>query len=191
MTGRNSAISSVSPPNFPQNPDQTLDIRQLENGLERHGARSRPTTPPLASLARLDAFTRALRHGIPRTISARMETENTRQYLGGVWLMTQSVANPSPWGFSLLTGKRTGNFSILGPVPCAGAKKVSYNSAGYDEFPKWRNREINHWIRELFSREQGKNRGRPKPRKRPFSAHLFAEPRMRFVLTGNLRRRYT
>ncbi len=24
------------------------------------------------------------------------------------WLMTQSKANPSPWGFSLLTGKRTG-----------------------------------------------------------------------------------
>jgi Resolvase, N terminal domain len=30
--------------NFPQNPDETLDIRQLENGLERHGAPSRPTT---------------------------------------------------------------------------------------------------------------------------------------------------
>jgi DNA methylase len=36
------------------------------------------------------------------------------------------------------------------------AKKVSYNSAGYDEFPRWQNREINHWIRELFFREQGK-----------------------------------
>ena len=30
---------------------------KLENGLERHGARSRPTPPPLASLAGLDAFT--------------------------------------------------------------------------------------------------------------------------------------
>ena len=81
--------------NLPQNPDETLDIRQLENGLERHGARSRPTTPPLASLAGTDALTGVLRHGILGTTSASTETENTWQYQGGLWLMTQSEANPS------------------------------------------------------------------------------------------------
>jgi hypothetical protein len=77
MTGRNSASTSVSPPKLPQSQDATLDIRQLENGLERHGARSRPTTPPLASLDEGDALTGALRHGILGTISASTETENT------------------------------------------------------------------------------------------------------------------
>src|SRR6516225_8534122 len=33
-----------------------LDIRRLENGLERLGAGSRPTTPPSASPVAIDAF---------------------------------------------------------------------------------------------------------------------------------------
>jgi hypothetical protein len=37
--------------------DEILDIRRLENRLERLGGGSRPTTPPLASLVAIDAFT--------------------------------------------------------------------------------------------------------------------------------------
>jgi hypothetical protein len=43
--------------NLAQNPDETLYIRQLENGLERHRAHSRPTTSALASLAGTDGKT--------------------------------------------------------------------------------------------------------------------------------------
>src|SRR5262249_19325783 len=72
--------------NLPQNPDKTLDIRQLENGLERPGGGLRPTTPRLASLVGRDAFTGALRRGNLKAISATTETVSTRQYQGGVWL---------------------------------------------------------------------------------------------------------
>jgi hypothetical protein len=43
--------------NLPQNPDKTLYIRQLENGLERPGAGSRPTPGRLAYLVEINAFT--------------------------------------------------------------------------------------------------------------------------------------
>jgi hypothetical protein len=89
MTGGTAPAPRFRRLNLPQSPNATLDIRQLENGLERHGARSRPTTPPLASLAGIDALTGELRHGILGTISASTETENTRQYGGGVWLGNQ------------------------------------------------------------------------------------------------------
>src|SRR5207249_1586464 len=75
--------------NLLQNPDETLDIRQLENSLERHSARSRPTTPTLASLAGIDALTGALSRGILGTISATMKTEDTWHYRGGLWLSNQ------------------------------------------------------------------------------------------------------
>jgi hypothetical protein len=97
--------------NLPQSSDATLDIRRLENGLERHGARSHPTTPPLASLAGLDALTGALRHGILGTIWASTENGNTWHYDGGVWLMTQSEANPSQGQNSLLNWEKTGNLA--------------------------------------------------------------------------------
>jgi hypothetical protein len=86
MTGWNSAASSVSPLN-PS--DETLDIRQLENGLERPGAHLRPTTAPLASLAGIDALVGVLRHGILGTISATAETENTSECQEDVWLINQ------------------------------------------------------------------------------------------------------
>src|ERR1700730_2847822 len=41
MTGRNSAVSSARRLNLTQNPDETLHIRRLENGLERTCGRSR------------------------------------------------------------------------------------------------------------------------------------------------------
>ena len=83
MTGWNSAAFSVSPL---KPSDETLDIRQLENGLERPGARSPATTAPLASLAGIDALVGVLRRGILGTISAVPETEITWQYQGGAWL---------------------------------------------------------------------------------------------------------
>ena len=61
MTGWNSAASSVSPL---KTSDETLDIRQLENGLGRPDGGSRPTPGRLASLVGIDAFTGALRRGI-------------------------------------------------------------------------------------------------------------------------------
>jgi hypothetical protein len=39
-----------------QNPGETLHIRRLENGLERPGSRSRPTSWRFASLVGTDAF---------------------------------------------------------------------------------------------------------------------------------------
>jgi hypothetical protein len=83
MTGRNSAASSVSPL---KPSDETLDIRQLENGLERSGARSPATTAPLASLAGIDALVKALRHRILGAISAIPETEITSECQEDIWL---------------------------------------------------------------------------------------------------------
>ena len=48
---------------LPQNPDEMLDIRQLKNGLERHGAPSRPTPGDLGSLVVADTFAWALTRG--------------------------------------------------------------------------------------------------------------------------------
>jgi hypothetical protein len=72
-----------------------LDIRQLKNGLERHGARSRPTTPPLASLAGIDALTGAPSRGKLGTISASTKTENTRECRGGIRTMIHGVRVPN------------------------------------------------------------------------------------------------
>ncbi len=60
------------------------------------------------------AFAGALTRGRIGTIPAPVETENTRSYQGGVWLMRQSTANRSPRVNSLRTGNLTGNFSNLG-----------------------------------------------------------------------------
>ena len=61
-----------------------LDIRRLENGLERLGEGSRPTTPPLASPVAIDAFPGPPRSGIFTTFSQITETENTRECQRGV-----------------------------------------------------------------------------------------------------------
>jgi len=68
----------------------------LENGLGRPDGGSRPTPGRLASQVGIDAFTGTLRRGILGSISVTTETEIPWQYQGGVWLMTQSSANPSP-----------------------------------------------------------------------------------------------
>jgi len=56
---------------------------------------------------------------------------------------------------SLLTGKITGNFSILGDFPARRSQKLFAIQEVTNEFPTQRNREIIRWIWELFSREQG------------------------------------
>ena len=69
--------------------------------------------------------------------------------------MSQSAANLSLRRGSLLTGKKTGNFSILGHFPARQSKKLFVIQEVTNEFPKRQNREIIRWIWELFSREQG------------------------------------
>jgi len=69
--------------------------------------------------------------------------------------MSQSAANQSLKRDSLLTGKRTGNFTILGLFPARQSKKLFVIQEVTNEFPKRQNREIIRWIWELFSREQG------------------------------------
>ena len=87
MTGRNSAVSSASPPKPPSKvADETLHIRQPENGLKRPGGRSRPAPWRFASLIGTDAFAGALTRGSIGTIPETAETENTRSFQGGVWL---------------------------------------------------------------------------------------------------------
>ncbi len=61
--------------NLPQNPDETLHIRRLENGLERPSGRLGPAPERLASLVGTDAFAGALTRGSIGTIPATVETE--------------------------------------------------------------------------------------------------------------------
>ena len=56
---------------------------------------------------------------------------------------------------SLLTGKRTGNFSILGHFVARWSKKLFTIQEVTNEFPTQRNRERIRRIWEMFSREQG------------------------------------
>ena len=56
MTGRNSAASSALPPKPPSTSNETLHIRQPENGLKRPGGRSHPTPRGLASPVSTDAL---------------------------------------------------------------------------------------------------------------------------------------
>jgi hypothetical protein len=93
--------------NLPQNPNETLDIRQLENGLERPGAPSRPATPPLATLAGIDALAGALTHGILGTILASIAGLLASR---GAWLaFLPFVAVAGAAGFHYLAGQRNGS----------------------------------------------------------------------------------
>ena len=65
--------------NLHQNPDETLHIRRLENGLERPCGRSRPAPRHLASLVAADAFAGELTRGSFETIPASEETTNTQR----------------------------------------------------------------------------------------------------------------
>src|ERR1700720_274839 len=59
--------------------DETLHIRQFENGLERPCGRSRPASRHLASLVVADAFAGELTRGSFKTISATEETSSTQR----------------------------------------------------------------------------------------------------------------
>jgi hypothetical protein len=54
--------------------------------------------------------------GYPVTISDGRVTSSCAN-LESEWWRTQSLSNPSPLRYSLLTGKRTGNFAISGLNP--------------------------------------------------------------------------
>ena len=56
---------------------------------------------------------------------------------------------------SLLTGKITGDSSILGHFPARRSQKLLAIQQVMNGFPKKQNRELIRWIWELFSREQG------------------------------------
>jgi hypothetical protein len=86
-----------------------IHIRRLENGLERPCGRSRPAPRHLASLVGTDAFAGALTRGNIGTIPETAETENTRSYQGGLWLMSQSATNWSRARNSLLAGILSSN----------------------------------------------------------------------------------
>src|SRR5271166_4552945 len=77
-----------------QNSDEMLDIRRLENGLERLGAGSRPTTPPLASPVAIDAFIGPLRYGILMTFltghgKRKYARMSGRRSGWGTWIRTK------------------------------------------------------------------------------------------------------
>jgi hypothetical protein len=57
----------------------------------------------------------------PANSGAIQQQPGNLGYRGTGWWRTQSLSNPSPLGNSLLTGKRTGNFSIFRIWPGAEA----------------------------------------------------------------------
>src|ERR1700719_4038064 len=101
MTGRNSAGSSASPPNFHQNPAETLHIRRLDNGLARPGGRSGENLGHFSSLVVADAFAGALTRGSFKTIPASEETTNTQRFeamINGVRVRCSTVeVSPTRW----------------------------------------------------------------------------------------------
>jgi hypothetical protein len=85
----------------------------------------------------------------------RVPTESSHSlkvHLRGRRCTTQSDANRSPTSNSLLTGKRTGNFTKSGPPPpvLAPIHQRKFQSLA-DEFPAQRNREFSTYCRESFS----------------------------------------
>jgi hypothetical protein len=88
MTGRNSAISSVWPPEPSLKKIQTKRSTSDNSKMACRDAAAFHAAHPgvLTSLVGSDAVTGALRHGIPETISAIPETENTWRLQGGLWL---------------------------------------------------------------------------------------------------------
>ena len=86
MTGRNSAVSSARRLNFRQDPDETLHIRQPENGLERPGGRSGENLGHFSSLVGVVVIAGALTRGNFKTIPASEETTNTQRFEEDSWL---------------------------------------------------------------------------------------------------------
>jgi hypothetical protein len=91
MTGRNSAISSVSPPKPSSKSRRNARHPTTRKWPREARARSRPTPGRLASLVEITAFTGALRRGILGTISATTETENKRRYREDSWLVSRRL----------------------------------------------------------------------------------------------------
>jgi hypothetical protein len=86
MTGRSSAVSSACRLNLRQDPDETLHIRQPENGLERLGGRSSENLGHFSSLVGVVVIARKLTYGNLVAIPAIAETKNTRRYQEDLWL---------------------------------------------------------------------------------------------------------
>src|SRR6202035_5793712 len=86
MTGRNSAVSSARRLNLTQNPDETLHIRRLENGLERPCGRSGENLGHFSSLVGVVVIARKLTYGNSVAIPAIAKTKNMRRYRKDSWL---------------------------------------------------------------------------------------------------------
>src|ERR1700730_4219074 len=108
MTGRNSAVSSARRLNLTQNPDETLHIRRLENGLERPCGRSGENLGHFSSLVGVVVIARKLTYGNSVAIPEIVKSKNMRRYRKDSWLTRQSAANRSAGQISLRTGKFTG-----------------------------------------------------------------------------------
>ena len=100
--------------------DETLHIRQLENGLERPCGRSRPASRHLASLVVADAFAGELTRGSFKTISATEETTNTQRFEANS--LADGTVNGEPVSGSKFPASRefAGNFSEFEPDQAKG-----------------------------------------------------------------------
>jgi hypothetical protein len=74
---------------------------------------------------------------------------------GNAWLTTQFARTGLGRSNSLLTGKRTGNFSFSGHFRENCRRKRTYFQCVTNKFPKNRSREIIRQSRERFPGEQG------------------------------------
>ena len=92
--------------------------------------------------------------GIRRQIGAIRLISGNIGSNGTTWWRTQSQSNLSPPPNSLLTGKRTGNFSILDCFPARAPPLVQLFRKVRANFPSYRNREFMGRNREFCFRNR-------------------------------------
>ena len=103
------------------------------------------------------------------------------------WVVVCAVRyEPVSGGNSLLTGKLTGNFAILGPQKPISLHETTVLQRLFTKFPTQINRENILKNREFLS---GNREFHLQNGKRPFLTHLFGGSRTRSVLILNLQMR--
>ena len=141
MTGVSSAGSSASPPKLHQNPEETLHIRRLENGLERPCGRSDENLGHFSSLVGV-VIARKLTYGNFVAIPAIAENKNTRRYWEDFWLTSQSRANPSQGRNLPAFTKMQGDFEKMQRGANCNRAKSAHFSITCIASPYSRSREI-------------------------------------------------
>jgi hypothetical protein len=141
MTGRNSAGSL----NLHQNPDETLHIRQLDNGLERPCGRWDENLGHFSSLVGVVVIARKLTYG-----NSVSDCRNQKyEAIPGRLVADDPVGcEPVSGGNSLLTGKFTGNCPKIWPFGEKLPARTKQNQLVERQFPT-------KWNRELIRAEQG------------------------------------